>query len=429
MKQTMLPAVVVGIDTPIGLTIVRDLGREGVPVIGIGRSEQALGMASRYLQRGLVRPREAQALIEQLADLAAQLGPAPDGQPGAACLFAVSENDIALLNRHRERLGGYRIMFPSQVLMDRVLHKDRTYAAAAKVGIRTPRTEQVADLAQLDAVASTLRYPVVLKWANPHEVGAALHAAGLALDKTHYCHTQQELLDYLRPYARAGRYPLIQEYCPGYGLGQFVLMKDGVPHYTFQHRRMHEWPPEGGFSSMCVSLPPDSHAALMAQSVALLRELEWEGIAMVEYRHDPETGESALMEINGRFWGSLPLAYHAGARFPSMMARLFGLGQDIVAAPYRGGVRCRYMLPETKRLLRILLAPHRIADKKLHFRPLSELFHYLLDFLRPGMRYYVLELKDPGPFLSDVWQMLRKAGGMVAARLPRLSRRSAAPGK
>jgi len=429
MKQDMLPAVVVGIDTPIGLTIVRDLGRDGVPVIGLGRSEHALGMASRYLERGLVRAREPEALVAQLAELAAQLGPAPDGKLGNACLFAVSENDIALLNRYRERLGGYRIMFPSQVLMDRVLHKDRTYEAAARVGVRTPRTEQITELAQLDAVAATLRYPVVLKWANPHEVAAALSTAGLALDKTHYCHTQQELLDYLRPYARASVYPLIQEYCAGYGLGQFVLMKDGVAHFTFQHRRMHEWPPEGGFSSMCAALPQDDHAALMARSVALLRELEWEGIAMVEYRHDPDTGESALMEINGRFWGSLPLAYHAGARFPSLMYRLSGLGQAIAPAPYRSGVRCRYMLPETKRLLRILLAPHRIADKKLHFRPLPELGNYLLDFVRPGMRYYVFELKDPGPFFSDLWQMLKKAGGMLAARLPRPLRRNPAPGK
>jgi predicted ATP-grasp superfamily ATP-dependent carboligase len=269
----------------------------------------------------------------------------------------------------------------------------------------------------------------VLKWANPHEVAASLHAAGLALDKTVYCHSPQELSAYLRPYARVNLYPLIQEYCPGYGLGQFVLMKDGQPHYTFQHRRMHEWPPEGGFSSMCAALPQDEHAGLMAQSVALLRELEWEGIAMVEYRHDPETGESALMEINGRFWGSLPLAYHAGARFPSFMYRLFGLGQQLPASPYRSGIRCRYMLPETKRLLRILLMPHKIADKQLRFRPLPELLHYLLDFMRPGMRYYVFEAKDPRPFFSDVWQMMKKAGTLVAGRLPGPLRRSAAPGK
>jgi len=416
----MLPAVVVGIDTPIGLTIVRDLGQDGVRVIGIGRGEQALGMASRYLERGLVRPRDGAAMIEQLAALGAELG--------KACLFAVSENDISLLNSHRDRLSNFIIMFADDARMTSVLNKDRTYLAASAVGIRTPRTAQPASLADVEQASRELRFPVVLKWANPHEVVARLNASGLALEKTRYCETPQALLAYLRPYEKAGVYPLIQEYCAGYGLGQFVLMKDGEAHYTFQHRRLHEWPPEGGFSSMCASLPADAHADLMAQSVALLRELRWEGIAMVEYRHDPLTGESALMEINGRFWGSLPLAWHAGARFPSMMYRLFGQGLPIAPLPYRAGVRCRYMIPETRRLLRILFAPHKIADKTLRFARLPELGGYLLDFLRPGSRYYVFSVADAGPFFSDVRQIVSKAIGPLTRRLPRL-RRPLAPGK
>lgn len=414
--ERILPAVVVGVDTPIGLTVVRDLGQAGVPVVGIGRSASALGLSSRFVTRALVRARDAETFIEQLVQLGAELGP--------ACLFAVSESDITLLNRHRERLAGFTIMFADQARMDSVLNKDQTYAAAARVGIRTPRTEQPASLAEVRQLGAELRFPVVLKWANPHEVAARLGAAGLALDKTHYCHSARELLDYLAPYERAGVYPLVQEYCAGYGLGQFVLMKDGQPQYTFQHRRVHEWPPEGGFSSMCESLPPGAHAEQMAKSVALLRELRWEGIAMVEYRHDPATGESALMEVNGRFWGSLPLAWHAGARFPSMMHTLWGRRQPITAPAYRSGVRCRYMLPETKRLLRILFAQHKIADKNLRFRRLPELLGYLGGFVRPRSRYYVFSLLDARPFFSDVGQMLKKAAGAVGARLP-LARRSA----
>jgi hypothetical protein len=47
LPSTLLPAVVVGIETPIGLTVIRDLGSRGVPVIGVGRSETAIGMAPR----------------------------------------------------------------------------------------------------------------------------------------------------------------------------------------------------------------------------------------------------------------------------------------------------------------------------------------------------------------------------------------------
>jgi len=176
---------------------------------------------------------------------------------------------------------------------------------------------------------------------------------------------------------------------------------------------VHEWPPEGGFSSLCESVGAPEHAALMEKSIALLRELEWEGVAMVEYRYDPATGDAALMEVNGRFWGSLPLAYHAGANFPYLLYRLFGLGEAIAPAPYRAGVRCRYMLPETKRLLRILFAQQKIPDRKLQFARGAELAGYLFDFVRPGSHYYVYDARDRGPFFSDLKQMAKKALGPI----------------
>jgi predicted ATP-grasp superfamily ATP-dependent carboligase len=377
-------------------------------VHGIARSAQALGLASRYLDSGLVRAGDEEGVIEQLVSLGMQLG--------SACLFAISEGDIALLNRHRPRLDRYKIMFADKERMDSVLNKDRTYETAARVGIRTPRTVQVGSIAQAEALCASLRFPVVLKWANPLLVGRALRSAGLKVDKTYYCDTPAQLLAYLKRFEPVGLYPLIQEYCAGYGLGQFILMKNGQVHYTFQHKRIHEWPPEGGFSSMCETVPREQHAELMARSVALLRELGWEGVAMVEYRHDPATGESALMEVNGRFWGSLPLAYHAGANFPTLCYKLFGLDEPVDNEPYQGGMRCRFMVPETKRLLRILFGQRHIADKTLVFRRLPALAGFFLEFLRPRSRYYVFDTRDPKPFFADAAHTLRKAFQGVTRR-------------
>lgn len=405
-----LPAVVLDIDTPIGLTVIRALGSQGVPVIGIGYSATALGMSSRYLTRGLVRAATPAGLIRQLLKLSSELG--------EACLFASSETDIVFLNRYRDRLGGFKLMFADERRMTSVLDKARTYAAAARVGVPTPRTVQIERLEEAEALSTTLRYPVVLKWSNPLTAGHLLKPLGLAPDKARYCHSPRELLDYLRQFKSARAYPLIQEYCAGYGLGQFILMKEGRAHFTFQHRRVHEWPPEGGFSSVCESMRPDLHQDLMDKSIALLRELEWEGVAMVEYCHDPATGQFALMEINGRFWGSLPLAYHAGANFPMLSYRLFGLGEAIVPAPYRVGLRCRYMVPETKRLLRVLFAQRKISVRKTKFSRLPELLGYLADFVRPRSRYFVFDTRDPKPFFSDLKHMSARALGLLSRSVP-----------
>ena len=396
-----LPAVVLGIDSPIGLTIVRELGGHGVPVIGLGRSTAALGMASRHLHRGLVRANGDGALIDQLQQLGAQLG--------RACLYAIAETDIMLLNRQQHRLTAFVPMYADAVRMARVLDKTHTYAAAARLGLQVPRTVHITSPGALAGLTATLRFPVVLKWADPNHVAPALAAAGLTLDKTHYCQTAQQLDDYLRQYAPVGHYPLIQEYCAGYGLGQFILMHDGQPRYAFQHRRLHEWPPEGGVASLALSVPLAEHGALMAQSVALLRALDWDGVAMVEYRHDPASGSSALMEVNGRYWGSLPLASQAGAEFAWHSYQLLGLGRPVRQTAYTGGMRCRFMVPETKRLLRILFGQQHIADRHVRWRRLPALAGYLLDFLRPHTRYYVLRWSDPRPLFTDLGQMLAAA--------------------
>lgn len=170
-----LPAVVLGIDTPIGLTVIRDLGSHGLPVIGIARKQDALGMHSRYLSRGLVRAGTREALIEQLVKLGEELG--------EACLFAISEGDIDLLNHHRARLGAFKLAFADERRMSSVLNKTRTYAAAARVGVRTPRTELPSSMVDAVRASATLRYPVVLKWANPHEAQRLLAPLGISPEK------------------------------------------------------------------------------------------------------------------------------------------------------------------------------------------------------------------------------------------------------
>lgn len=392
MAEDLLPAVVLGIDTPIGLAIIRDLGRRGVPVYGIARGADAIGLRSRYLRRGMLRAEGGTAgLLAQLRRLRDEIG--------EACLFAISESDISALNAERAQLNGYRLLLAPPEAMARVLDKGLTYAAAARVGVHVPHTLQPTSLDHARAQAGRLSYPVVLKWADPNRMAPLLLDAGLPLDKALYCADAAALLRHLQPYQALGRYPLVQVYCAGYGLGQFILMRDGQPHYLFQHRRLHEWPPEGGVSTLCLSLPLSQHQQLMRRSVALLRALEWDGVAMVEYRHDPHSGQSALMEVNGRFWGSLPLACHAGAAFPWLLYQSHGLGRPVQQTPYRAGLRCRFMLPETRRLLRVL-GRHGGA---------AELAGYLFDFLRPGTRYYVHDWRDPGPLWADMHQVLRKA--------------------
>ncbi|WP_367154427.1 hypothetical protein [Methylomonas sp. HYX-M1] len=392
-----MQTILLGADSPIGLTMIRELGRAGIKVHGIGWGKGSVGLYSKYLESAHYR--QSGQLVEQLNAIAEAF----------ACpwIMAVSEDDIMFLQRNRDALQVQPIV-PSEAAFAAVVNKNVTLEAARQIGIDTPKTWRIKALADLEGLASELSYPLILKWDNPHAVKAKIHALNRQVDKFRYVYDPAELKQYLTEYDVIGEFPLIQEYCPGYGLGQMFLASAGRVILRFQHQRIAEWPPEGGVSVVCRSLGLDLHQELMAKSAQLLQTLDWTGPAMVEYRYDPIRQRAVLMEINGRFWGSLPLAYYAGVPFVSGWFLAATGGQQPEQPQYQANVQCRYLVPECKRLMTILLFPDRIQNKTLRFSKCAEISAFLRRFFRADSYYYVFSWDDPKPFLFDLVNMLRK---------------------
>lgn len=395
------PCIVLGLETQIGLSLVRELGAAGVRVIGITQDPQAIGLASRYLHEGIVVPEaRSPALLAAIRAVGERYGPCK--------LMAVAEVNLNWLMRERSQLGQVEALLPAPAALATVLDKQATLAAAQAVGIAVPQSIEPLPGDDLAALAARCPLPAVLKWKDPNAVAPLLAKQGLDLLKAEYVYSQDELLAALRRYAPLGAWPLVQEYCAGYGLGQFFYMHEGQALRRFQHRRVAEWPPEGGFSSVCDAVPLSEHVELQAKSIALLRAVGWQGVAMVEYRYDPASGRAVLMEINGRFWGSYPLALYAGAGF-ALLSYQVAHGLPYAAEPpLNTRLRCRMVATELKRLLRIWLQPDKIIDRSFQRRPWAELLRFLADFLRPNVRYYVWSWRDPQPFLRDLRNLLRR---------------------
>ena len=64
-----------GADTPIGLTIIRELGEHGVPVLAVARSREGLGLYSKWITARYLRPRDDGSTIELLNRIAAERRP------------------------------------------------------------------------------------------------------------------------------------------------------------------------------------------------------------------------------------------------------------------------------------------------------------------------------------------------------------------
>jgi protein-tyrosine-phosphatase len=139
---------------------------------------------------------------------------------------------------------------------------------------------------------------------------------------------------------------------------------------------------------------------LLDYSTRLLRALEWEGVAMVEFRHDGATGETALMEVNGRFWGSLPLNTIAGIDFPLYA---FQQSQGIIPEPpasYTHGLRVRWTAGALER------AGHAFAERAGDRITLGNAVRQLAADFAPGTKSAMWSWHDPLPAIQEVSTVL-----------------------
>jgi len=377
-------------DNVMALAVIRSLGRQGLKTVGITRNSQGLGRQSRYCLNCVPVSDSPSETIETILSLAARYH--------ASHLIATNEIFIVLLNEHRSLLEAHlQLLFPPPNLFDLALHKDKTLRIARAVGVPTPRTEVIESIDDLPRCAG-MRFPVVLK--PPHgDIRSPLTFKALYVD------SYEELCEEILRFGALGQYPLVQEYWQGTGVGVEVLMRRSSPLMLFQHRRIHEYPITGGASVYCESMP--LNPKLVDYSVTLLKAMGWDGVAMVEFKFDEKTGEAALMEVNGRFWGSLPLALHAGADFPYVFY-LSSLDGHALPKFQSRAVRCRSLAGDTKWLIGTL------RDGKAP--KLRAMMDYLTAF-RPGVRYFIWAIDDPMP---AVYQFVRRVLTAIlrAVRLP-----------
>jgi protein-tyrosine-phosphatase/predicted ATP-grasp superfamily ATP-dependent carboligase len=376
------------------LDIVRTLGRAGIAVTVGASSADAIAFSSRYATRCEVYPDPAVNADEFLDWLERVL-------EKGECDLVIPVTDVTLIPiaRSLERLQRLCAIAaqPFDVL-EQVTDKSRTLDLARRVGVPCPQTVVVHDQAELDRHASAMRFPVVCKpmasgvWSTNGYVGLQVF---YALD-------EQELRREVA--RRLVTCPvMLQEYRRGAGVGVEVLARDGKILQAFQHQRLHELPLTGGGSTYRMSVRVDP--VLLDYAGRLLGAIGWTGVAMVEFRVDAETGNIALMEINGRFWGSLPLSSRAGMAFASDLFDMLVRGATVPPRAYKSGVRCRKLRDDIewfKEAWKLEPADPHVRAGLIRIVPKTTLLADATRLLSPREHYDVQMLSDPRPGLRDL---------------------------
>jgi protein-tyrosine-phosphatase/predicted ATP-grasp superfamily ATP-dependent carboligase len=392
------------------LAIVRSLGRQGIEVHSAWREPSPWVDRSRFLTRTWDLP---------------AYDPADDGWREALAELVQRErfdlvipvDDPALLplQAHKVELAAAgRFYLLGDSAFEIAFNKARTYELAAELGLPLPRQEQVDDCTDLPGVASRLGLPVVVK---PCSTFALDNLA--ARRDVRRAYRLDDLHDSVAELVSTGPV-LLQENFIGTGLGVGVLASEGELLVAFQYARVHE-PPEGGGSSYRRSeaLDPDLEDAAR-RIVAALRHT---GVMMIELKVNSDRSRWIVVELNGRFWGALPLAVAAGADFPYYLYQLLVEGRTEFPRSYRSGIYARNWSRDV-RWLRANARADR-SDPVLIRRSMRRVAGEFANVARVRERSDTFAVDDPLPAAGELLKIadavagraVRRAGDLAAEHL------------
>lgn len=394
--------LVTGADQRHGVSVIRSLGSRGVSVLAAGPSDTSIGFYSRYASARFVYPspqKEPEQFVEALL--------AAIERYRVKIVMPVVEPTLVALNRYRERIEPYATLaMAPRESVDLSLSKERQVRLAEQLGIPVPKTVTPTSIEEAKDCLKSFTFPLVLKASVkpaglPKVFGASCIGSWNRLERT------------LNPYFEHRVVPLIQELHVGNGIGCGVLMDRGRALCCYQYLRDRENPPTGGTPARYQSMA--LWQSVRDYSVRLLAAMNWHGIALVEWKRKLGTDDVVFLEVNGRFWASLPGAVHAGMDFPFWLYELFTGRSGTCTQEYRTGVASRYLRGDLSRLGTVLRSYPSISSVPLNSR-WGETLAFLLDFFRRGIKSDIHSWLDPGPGL-------REACGIVSHYVARVRNR------
>jgi predicted ATP-grasp superfamily ATP-dependent carboligase len=382
------------------LAVVRSLGNAGYTVHVCSSQPKSMAGGSKFATSERLVANALTAPKQFLEDVRAYAR-----DVGATIIIPITEPSLLAILPHRETFDGVCIPFTDAESFRKVSDKAAVLEAAQRVGIAIPSQQVVHTPSDATALAiETLSFPLVIKPAR----SVAGEGSEQAKFSVRHAATPEELRDILREIDPRAYPLLLQQRIVGPGIGIFVLVWDGELIAAFSHRRIREHPPSGGVSVYRESYPLDT--SLLDRSRSLLATFGWQGVAMIEYKVDQSTNTPYLMEINGRFWGSLQLAIDAGVDFPTLLLRVAGGEKPTPVTTYTTNVRSRWEWGEVNHLIVRL----KYSDQKLALPPgfpsRIETIRQMLNFSRQN-KCEIFRLNDWRPFWRETVQWFRDVRG------------------
>ena len=298
------------------LAASRSLGRAGWDV-GIGSPRPGFAAASRF-----------SAAWHEV--------PPPEEDPDAFLaavrragdydlVFGAGDGEVLVLSERRDEVDAAVPYGPHEGVA-RAFDKVALAEAAERAELQVPRAGEA---------------PLVVK--PRHTTVRAADGSPLRL-RAEVATTSEEAAARVEYLESVGAEAVIEAYIEG-DLVAYVALADRESRVLagLQQRASVVSPGGGSVRAETVAVDP----VLEEKVTALLTDLAWFGIAQVQFQQPPQ-GEPVLIDLNGRFYGSMALALAAGVDLPALWADL-ALGRPVHPVQAKIGVRYHSLEPDLRR--------------------------------------------------------------------------------
>jgi D-aspartate ligase len=280
-----------------GLGIARSLGEQGIPVVGL-TEQRIYGNYTRYAKTVFCPDsrKDPEALLAFLLRRGER--------SGRGVIFPTRDDDVLFLDRFRKELEPYySLVVPPSSAITVCLDKWQTYLCSKQAGVSTPKSWLVEGEEDLGRAMQEATYPCVLKPLAAHHWRRGHNWDIVGARKAIPVRSREELVAEYAAIARADNRALLQEMIPG-GDDCLVVTACYIDRKfqwagAFNAQKLVQEP--AIFGTGCV-VQTVHRPELFDPTQRLLQQMNFSGIAEVEYKWDRSANCYKLIEVNPRPW-------------------------------------------------------------------------------------------------------------------------------
>lgn len=292
MEQTQCDVIITYCWNRVGYSILRSLAAKGLKVWAADTSKRNICSMSKFCAGSFTYPdpfTEEEAFIRVLKEKIAELKPQ---------MLMPTHDESVVIMRHREEFPKKLIIpYEEEKMLLNLANKAWATKKAGEVGVPIPKL--------YDSIDEVKHFPVVYKTV----IGNS--AKGVFFPKT-----KEELLKLQEQYK--DEETLLEEWIGGTDYSVDCVRWDGFWKSSIYHALVTKT--DGGGTTTqreIVSVPELEKYAKM-----LLDTVDYHGVCGLDFRYDPESKQTAFIEVNARFTGGIATPIAAGFDIPWVVYKL-----------------------------------------------------------------------------------------------------------